>query len=271
MKRILLLTDFSEAAANAISYAQQLWKSEVCEFHLMHVVNANAYTTESLFAEKASASIHASLLSGPKQQLEELQKRLNSQNTNTKHSFKSHLDHDGFLEAIAQQAGQITIDFLVLGSNGASNIKEKLFGSHALQVMRQLPYKTLVVPDSYRFQNINKVLLLLAAGDQLSAQHISHIHQFLSCFDTELHILSIDRQESLNLQPFQKFFEGKLHYHEVAEVPFEHAASTYVQTNNISLVLLTGPMSDFTARILGKNNKTKWCQLYKTPLMLIKA
>lgn len=45
MKRILLPTDFSENAANAISYAVRLFKDEECIFYLLNTYTPAAYHT----------------------------------------------------------------------------------------------------------------------------------------------------------------------------------------------------------------------------------
>lgn len=46
MKRILLPTDFSNNAWNAISYAAQLFKNEACTFYLLHTYTPIIYHTE---------------------------------------------------------------------------------------------------------------------------------------------------------------------------------------------------------------------------------
>src|SRR5690554_8211379 len=46
MKQILLPTDFSENSWNAISYALQLFKDEVCTFHLLNTYTPIVYHVE---------------------------------------------------------------------------------------------------------------------------------------------------------------------------------------------------------------------------------
>lgn len=43
MKRILLPTDFSDNAFNALSYAMQLFEKEKCEFTLLHTYTPVTY------------------------------------------------------------------------------------------------------------------------------------------------------------------------------------------------------------------------------------
>ncbi len=47
-KRILIPTDFSKNALNAIRYALELYKKEPCEFYFLNVFRVDYYTTDTL-------------------------------------------------------------------------------------------------------------------------------------------------------------------------------------------------------------------------------
>jgi nucleotide-binding universal stress UspA family protein len=270
MKRILLLTDFSEAAHNAIDYAQKLWANFDCEFHLLHVVISGSYTTESLLSSGTNEDIYSSLLKSTKEEMVKTLKQISEANTNPKHHFKSHLDHDLFIDAIDQVVLKEHIDVVVLGSNGASDVKEVLFGSHSLKVMRQLPHNVLVIPDEYEFIPVNRLLLVLDDQDQLNDSLISRLHELKNNLNADLHILGVNLSSDSNDAMIEKEFGRDVSYKKVEGVPLEYAASTYLQTKDISFIILIGEMAGFIDRLRGRQGKTKLSKLYTSPLFLIR-
>jgi nucleotide-binding universal stress UspA family protein len=270
MRRILLLTDFSEAANNAMAYAQNFWADFDCQFHLMHVISSGGYTTESLLAGNPNEDLYTALLKKAKSKLKKTFEALEAQNTNPRHHFKYHVDHDVFLDAVHQLVTKESIDVVVLGSNGASNVKEVLFGTHALNTMRRLPHNILVVPDGFKYQPIERFLLLLDTQDRLNELHVSRITDLVNTLEVDLHILSVNPLDKSNDQLIEKVFESVATHHKINDVPLEHAASTYVQTHGISLILMVGEMAGFVDRLRGNQGKTNLSKLYQTPLFLIR-
>ena len=53
-KKILLPTDFSKNAWNAILYALELYKNETCEFYIVNIFSAKDYQFEGTKAESES-------------------------------------------------------------------------------------------------------------------------------------------------------------------------------------------------------------------------
>lgn len=270
MKRILLLTDFSKAAGNAVAYAQSFWSHQECEFYVMHVVRSSAYTTESLLTANLNDSVYKALLSDKKKALKVLVEHLQENNINPEHSFHAHLDHDNFIDAIEQLIATQTIDAVVIGSNGASNVNERLFGSHALQLMRNLQHNILVVPGLGQFKKENRLMLLVHENDQLSQIRLNRVADLASMLNSEILVLNVNPVTSANKDILNAYEDNRLRYYEVTGVPFEHAASTFAQTNEVSLIVMVGKMAHFSERLMGNQGKTNLSKMYKTPLFLIR-
>jgi nucleotide-binding universal stress UspA family protein/predicted transposase YbfD/YdcC len=247
-----------------------LWADFQCEFHLLHVVISGQYTTESLLSSPPNENVYSALLHKTKKELLQSFEELSANNQNAKHSFRYHLDHDDFLDAIHQVVVKENIDVVVLGSNGASNVKEVLFGTHALNIMRRLPHNVLVVPDGFQFRQVRRVLLLLDRSDHLHDLHIRRINDLISTIDAQLYVLSVDPDSNANELQIKEHFNKETPYHQVEGVPLEHAASTYAQTNGISLILMVGQMAGFVDRLRGNQGKTNLSKLYHMPLFLIR-
>ena len=268
MKHILLLTDFSESARNAINYATAFWSEEVCTFHLLHVVRSGSYTTESLISGEANADVYESLLSTSKTRLEALYQSLSKTNSNSKHQFKAHLDHDSFIAAINQLIEKESIEVVVLGSNGASNVSEVIFGSHALKVMRHLEHNVLIVPDKFVFNPIKQLLVLLDSKDELSSLQAKRLEDLSKALSSQIHVLCIDYREDMVEERLNGKFTSKITLTTINDVPMEYATSTYIQANNIDMLVMVGQMEGFVDRLKGNTGKTRVSKLYQLPILL---
>lgn len=97
MKRILLPTDFSENSWNAIQYAMELYKEDVCTFYLL-----NAYTPMLIepVNPMGSTAVTKAMLDVVQKNAEEglanMLKRIQETYVNTKHHLKPYVRMNSF-------------------------------------------------------------------------------------------------------------------------------------------------------------------------------
>ncbi|HSP84039.1 MAG TPA: universal stress protein, partial [Gillisia sp.] len=77
MKKILLPTDFSENAFNAIKYAVQLFKKEKCTFFLLNTYTPVLYDSDYiLYSPSSSLSLDEVYKNNSQSGLEKVEKRI---------------------------------------------------------------------------------------------------------------------------------------------------------------------------------------------------
>ncbi|MCB0376695.1 MAG: universal stress protein, partial [Sinomicrobium sp.] len=114
MKKILLPTDFSSNAWNAIAYALNLYADEACLFFLM-----NSYTPPLSGASTTitSTNITKTLLEASrkisKDGLEDTLQKITANHTNALHQFKTVSKYNFFLEAVKEIIAEEDIDIIV--------------------------------------------------------------------------------------------------------------------------------------------------------------
>ncbi|WP_317171458.1 universal stress protein [Tamlana sp. I1] len=127
MKKILVPTDFSNQAENALKVAAQLAKVHDCEIHLLHIldlplhqidpVNTTSFSSgpEALFFMKLAKQKFDDLLS------HDYLEGLTVFNT---------IDFSEIYNGISNLCEKNNIDLIIMGSNGTSGIEEILIGSN---------------------------------------------------------------------------------------------------------------------------------------------
>lgn len=154
MKRnILLPTDFSDNAWNAVVYALKLFEDEVCTFYFMHTIKMKVSAFSNL-----TKKLMEVLKKNAMNELLDLKEMAETANTNSNHDFQIILSQDDFLAVIDTSIKKYQIDLIVMGKKGATKSKELFFGGNtvaALKKVRDCPI--LIVPEDFDFANPKQI------------------------------------------------------------------------------------------------------------------
>ena len=158
MKKILFPTDFSKTANNAFVYALEMAKFLNAELIVLHVYNLPPVTYEGYpsYVSDVYESIELSNFENFKDEVPLLRKIAEEQQL--EHIKMSHVLEQGDLVSIIKRLVEDEkINLIVMGTNGASGLKEAFLGSNAGDVIQKVPILSLTVPTSAKFDKIKKI------------------------------------------------------------------------------------------------------------------
>jgi nucleotide-binding universal stress UspA family protein len=190
MKQILVATDFSPSAANAMEYAMSLaalLKLDVCAVHAIHPTEGidnsiyNAIFIEDYYANKRRA-------------LGEWVETYAKQGQ-FKHVKVSTLCDVGFLKnVIASYIAAHSVDLLVMGVTGATGISG-IVGSNASMMVAKVKVPTLIVPLESRFPVQPVITLATDYETKLSTDDVRALNELIKAFDTaKMQVLYVEEK-----------------------------------------------------------------------------
>ena len=195
MKHILLPTDFSKNSINAINYALKFFEGLEIVFFLINIQKTSDYTTGDLMSGRSGSSLYQNLLNDNQAKLHQLIDQLKSEFPSKNFKFEGVVDFDVFTDAIEQAIQTFRIDLIIMGTNGASAAKEKIFGSNTLQVIRQIKCPLITVPENHQFSSINKVLFS-TSNDTFPFNKVDPLIKIIKMHKASLLILEVIKSES---------------------------------------------------------------------------
>jgi nucleotide-binding universal stress UspA family protein len=204
MKKIILPTDFSENAYNAIAYAIELFKNEECTFYLLNTYTPILYDSEYMYYTP-TMSIDEVYKTNSTKGLDRVLKRINKEYNNPKHIFKKISVFNFLVDEINQQVDEKNIDLVVMGTQGATGAKEILFGSQTIHTIKKAKCPVLAIPSEYEFKPLNNILLPSDLSIGFKENQLSLLRAIAIENNVDLHILHIMEGEALT--PLQE--EGK--------------------------------------------------------------
>jgi len=259
MKTILLPTDFSENAWNAIKYAVKFYEDTPCTFYLLHVSTLSyAMTKDTLYVDTTDF-IENTYTKPSKQQLRKTLKRILKEfPINKNHHFFTLTDYNFFIDSIRKYVDDKKIDIIVMGTKGASGLKKSIIGSNAADVIKKVKCTTLVVPENATFTGLEEIAFptdyLLTYGVNL----LKPIYEVLEMHRSSLRVLhithkseklSLDQQENKDL--LQDFFGNfEIGFHNITNKDVEKAIECFVQSRDIKMIAMVAKSLNFFQQIL---------------------
>lgn len=150
MKKILVPTDFSDQAENALKVAAQLAKKHKSEIYLLHVLEIPLHEVDALssYNNLPEAIFFMKLAHKQFEKLKE------------KEYLKDIVVHENveilkIFKGVFQVCKKHDIDLVVMGSNGASGLREMLIGSNTEKVVRTSTTPVLVIKNKHESFDIN--------------------------------------------------------------------------------------------------------------------
>lgn len=158
MKKIVLPTDFSDNAYNAIRYAVQLFRDMESEFYLLHTYMPPVYQTSYLLQSPAQFGLSDEIRGIALERCEALKKKLESEFKNPKHRFFTKVALNIPVDQIRETQKNENADLVIMGTQGATGAKEILLGTNTMQVIRNVTCPVIAVPSDFKYRSPKYIL-----------------------------------------------------------------------------------------------------------------
>lgn len=191
MKKILLPTDFSENSWNAISYALQLFKDDECTFYLLNTYTPIVYHMEYVVLSPSQIGLEDIVKQQAIKGLEDFEKRINDEFGNPNHTLVSQAVFNTLTSEIAEQVKENQVDYVVMGTKGATGAKEVLFGSNTVHVFKQVKCPVLAVPDSFHFEKPNHILFPTDYEIDYKNEQVKPLVELSKKHQTKINVLNV--------------------------------------------------------------------------------
>jgi nucleotide-binding universal stress UspA family protein len=205
-KKIITPVDFSETALRAVDHAAQLAKKMEAELTLVHVLEPYsttegrmAYPTSYLtligdeFAYKTqrNAELEERLEQHIKLSLESLEKKLKRDGVKVTESI---IETGKIHKKINSIAKKLKADLIVMGTHGASGVKEFMAGSNTGKVVRESVCPVLSIREQFVTSGFKTILLPFIDKPHMR-EHVDYAIKLAKVYGATLDILGIDNEK----------------------------------------------------------------------------
>lgn len=261
MKNILIPTDFSDNAWNAISYALRLLRQEKCKFYFLHTYSPAFYRIDYALGGASYGGIPDVGLDISLAGLENTLKNVREQFPNKNHTFEIVSAFNMLTDKINEFSEKKDIDFIVMGTKGATGAKQIFLGSNTVFVLRKAKVPVLVIPESYVFRPIKNILFPSDFLSIYKKEEVYTIIELARMFGADITIFHVwevqnltERQEKHKNLLLKQFKNVAFEQVQVKGKNLPEAILEYIDTNEIDLLAMMNRDHSFFERILIKQN-----------------
>lgn len=215
MKRILIPTDFSDNALNALNYAKSLFKNIPCTFYLLNVFHKNPAL---LVSEAYNKELTNAYLKESENGLAKLLSETEGKNKNREHHFKTISESNTIIHAINRIAAQKNIDYIIMGTKGAKGAIEVFLGSNAVKVIKEVhDFPVIVVPKDYSIKPPKQIVFSTNFNHEFCEKGLEPLLVLAKLWKAKLEIVQLMQEDFLddwqkaNKERIKQFFTGLEH------------------------------------------------------------
>lgn len=259
MQHLLIPTDFSDNAWNATCYGLCFFKNKSITFHFLHVNNSyqqssnkNAHSTKESSHKEVSDDLHSPM--------EQWIQKVNTHYKNPNHTFTHAIKQASFIEGIREYIHKNNIDFIVMGTKGASGIKEMTLGSKTGAVITRVKCPILVIPEKASFTLPLSIGFPTDFNMVYNYKVIHTLQEIAAVCNSSIKVLRVaqthkelDNFQNSNRDSLKKQLRDIKHSFHVIEQPqLENAVQSFITTMQIDMIAMIAKNLNFFQRILFK-------------------
>lgn len=189
MKTILVATDFSPAALNAVNYAADMALAIKADLLLLHV-----YQIPVSYSEIPVVMNQDEIQQVAEKDINELKDKILHEKTG-KLNIKTEVRLGSFYNELKTVCENIKPYTVIMGSQGTTAAERFFFGGHAVYAMKHLQWPLITVPPGVSFSSLKKIGLACDFNDVVETTPIDEIILLVNDFKAELHLLNTGKQE----------------------------------------------------------------------------
>lgn len=214
MKKILVPTDFSKAAENALKVAAQLAKKHNSEIHLLHMLEIPLQEVDAVISRGQEPLPEAMFfMKLARKKFKEILENDYLKGLTVYEAVQT----DSDFTTIIDKCHELSIDFIVMGSHGASGMKEMFIGSNAEKVVRSSDLPVLVIKNDHETFSISD-LVFASDFKNDNKNTYKQATKFAKAFNAKIHLLMVNTANN-----FTTTRESKTRIHEfIKDSSFEN-------------------------------------------------
>jgi nucleotide-binding universal stress UspA family protein len=209
MKTYLVPIDFSKASANTAEFAAALsHHTDVQHIILLNAYYVSPYETMlpntdmvQLTEEDVEANVADRLM-----KLNALKESL-YKHVRPGVKISIHLNRSHLLRAVIENSINKDVDLVIMGSKGNSSADDSQVGSHVIKISKASPVPVIVVPPSYSFETINRVVVACDFNKVTETMPLEALKKLLSRKNFDLLVVNVDNKGRHNEGDAQRMAE----------------------------------------------------------------
>lgn len=278
MKHILLPTDFSKNAWNAIFTALKLYANIPCTFYVLNTYEPQVKNILGNRSSTRAGMVYESMHQESQKGLDQVLSYMKKHHSNPNHSFEVISRQNDLANTIDDLVKEKDLDMIVMGTKGATGAKKIFMGSNTVKVIKAIRNCAIIaVPGSFNFQTLKTIVFPTEYAHFFPKNGFSAMFDLIKLWQSKVLIFHVAQEFNLSedQQVNKKILKERLKeldysFHKVSiKSTVAKAVSNYCQENKADMVVLIHYGHTFMEKLTQEPVIAKVGFNTKTPLLVL--
>ena len=278
MKKILIPTDLSVNASNAVRYALSFSKSMPVELVFLHVTHPmlDLPDTSLEFYDPIVFQDEKEQKSYVQKQLDSLFNEMNIATEEIKYSIELRIGFAG--DEIAITAKNLGCDLIIMGTQGASGLTKLFLGSVTYSVIKKSEIPVLAIPVGCTFQTPEKIVFATDYEGISNKKTLTPLFDIANGFDSKVLMFhAIESKEpiaayieELQVWKAEKNFHHLKHTNSIATCEdVTEGIIEFAEENTADIIAMIPHSYNFIKNLIHKSKTKELAMVTKVPLLVL--
>lgn len=276
MRKIVIPTDFSDNAFNALKYAAELFKYEKSEFFILHAYADEVYSQEAVITRELLEELKEKTLKRSDTKLREIFSKIRKVYPNPRHSFRSISAFGSLVDEVNDLINEENADICVMGTRGKTDDRSITFGSNTLQVLKYVQCPVLCIPAGTKYTQPHKLLFPTDYMVPYQKRELKLLVEIARSYRSEIHVLYVSkfppesfRQKDNQLFLKEEFFQTDFFFHWKDEPERFEAITNFIEEQEIDMLVMVNSRHSYLESILYESTIDKISLHPKIPFLVL--
>jgi nucleotide-binding universal stress UspA family protein len=273
MKTIIIPTDFSPTATNAVNYGADMAlavNASVMLFHVYNIPIALGDVPVALLSVEELKTAAENNIARLKKDLEHV--------TSGKIKIYTETRLGNVIDELEEVCSKVHPFAVVMGTTGVSAVERTLFGSNTLTAIKHLTCPVICVPKGKEYgKGVQKIGLACDFREVVETTPVSEIKEFVKEFHAQLFVLNVD-YDNQQFRPDTPEQSALLHsgleevhpeYHFITHKDIEDGINEFAESHNLDLVIAIPKKHKLLEGLFKKSSTKQLVFESKVPVMCV--
>ncbi|SMG10884.1 Nucleotide-binding universal stress protein, UspA family [Marivirga sericea] len=275
IKHILVPTDFSDCAMNALEYALKFAK------HInpqAEITILNAYTVPLAYADFNIAYDVGESVEDIKKFIDSEFDKIEEKVPMIKDFEYEPVKTENYVkDAVEEFCLENDVDLIIMGTKGASGVDEVILGTNAHRVIKAEVAPVLVIPEDARYVDI-KNIALSSDYKGIIAELLSPVKAIRQAYASEIHLIHVSAEPMLDKEKAEEAKNLELHlkglphqYHFMVNRNVESGIDEFAERNRIDLLVVLPRKKGLFESLFARSESKSLIFHTKVPLLALSS
>lgn len=258
MKKVLVPTDFSDNAWDALMYAIRLYDDIPCHFYILNTYQVSPSRTVNKMNIERDTHMYRVLKEDSENELKKIATYLKNNLLNNKHEFETLSLPGSLTTSLKRLVFNENIDMIIMGTAGASGAKEIFMGSNTIKAIKDIDLCPIIsVPEKYEYEEPEQVVFATDLKRHFNVIELNCLRELQLIHNFKIRVIHVkeeyvlDTLQQQNVEALKQYFEiDSISFEEIlTDTKVAEAINDFVVDQKINMVCLVNYEHSFIEKL----------------------